>query len=201
MDIILASANINKIKEFSAYFKNLPITLLPMSQFGLGEIEETGVTFVENALIKAREVSAQTGLPAIADDSGLVVDALNGAPGVYSARYAVEGTDEARNAKLLHALEGVEIAKRTARYYSIIVWLENADDPAPIIVQGVWEGSILLSEQGSGGFGYDPLFYVPTHDCSAAELAMDEKNRLSHRGQAMLKLQAYFDNVKCDARG
>jgi XTP/dITP diphosphohydrolase len=156
------------------------------SAFNVIQPPEDGLTFVENALIKARAAALQTGLPAIADDSGLVVDALAGEPGIYSARYAGLGaSDAANNDKLLAAMRDVPEGERSARFVSVVVYMRHAHDPLPLIAQGVWEGRILTSAVGEGGFGYDPLFYVPTHGCASAQLDANEKNRISHRGQSM----------------
>jgi len=163
----------------------------PQGEFGVTDAEETGLTFVENAILKARHASSHTGLPAIADDSGLEVDALNGAPGIYSARYAGSGaSDQANLEKLLAALQDVPEAQRSARFQCLLVYLRHAGDPTPLICQGTWEGRILFTPRGEYGFGYDPVFHVPTHDCSSAELAPELKNSLSHRGQALRKLVA-----------
>ena len=189
--MVLASNNPGKVREFSALLKEFDIEVLPQSAFGVPEAEETGLTFVENAIIKARNACEHTGLPALADDSGIEVDALNGAPGIYSARYSGPGAgDEANNLKLLEALANVPDGERTARYVALIVLMEHAGDPTPIICEGTWEGSILREERGEGGFGYDPLFWVPTHDRASAELPPEEKNRISHRGIALRKLIA-----------
>lgn len=188
--IVLASGNKGKVKEFSELLGGVDISVVPQSDFGVPDVEETGLTFVENAIIKARNAAAHTGLPAIADDSGLEVDYLNGAPGIYSARYAGEGGSAANNAKLLRALNGVDAAVRGARFQCVLVYLRHVDDPTPLICQGTWEGVILGAAQGDAGFGYDPLFYVPTEGCSAAELAAERKNALSHRGQALRCLLA-----------
>lgn len=187
--IVLASGNAGKLREFNAMLADLGIEFVRQSEFGVQDADETGLTFVENALIKARNAARCTGMPAMADDSGIVVDALGGAPGLYSARYAGEhGDDAANNAKLLEALQDVPDAQRTARFYCCIVYLRHAEDQLPIIAEASWEGRILHSLSGANGFGYDPLFYVPTHGCSSAELPADEKNRISHRGQALRKL-------------
>jgi XTP/dITP diphosphohydrolase len=183
--IVLASGNRGKLREFGELLAEHAIDVLPQSDFGVPETEETGLTFVENAILKARNAAAHTGLPAIADDSGLEVDFLNGAPGIYSARYAGDAGDTANNGKLLRALEGVEAEQRGARFQCLLVFLRHADDPTPVICQGTWEGRILSSEQGGAGFGYDPVFYVPGEGCSAAELSAERKNALSHRGQAL----------------
>lgn len=188
--LILASNNAGKLKEINAAFSTdsntSHISLLPQSAFGAKDIAETGLTFVENAILKARNACAYSGLPAIADDSGLVIDALSGRPGIYSARYAGLGaTDQDNINKVLSELTTVPAGDRTAHYYSVIVFMRSGDDPAPIICQGSWQGTILSVPQGEGGFGYDPIFFVPTHHCSAAQLDLAEKNRISHRGQAL----------------
>ncbi len=185
--IVLASGNQGKIKEIQAILANHLI--VPQSSFNVLEAEETGSTFVENAIIKARNAALQCQLPAIADDSGLIVDALNGAPGVISARYAAVGASDQDNvAKLLQQLEGVPEAHRTARFICIMVFMTNPEDPFPLIAQGVWEGLILNAPIGSNGFGYDPIFWVSSHGCASAELSPVVKNSLSHRGQALRQL-------------
>ena len=187
--VVLASGNPGKVREIAEMLKTLDIEIVPQSDFNVPEAEETGTTFVENAIIKARNAAAHTGLPAIADDSGIEVDALHGAPGVYSARYSGPGASDAdNNAKMLQALEGVADADRTARYQAILVYMSHADDPTPLISQGSWEGRILEHAQGENGFGYDPIFYVPEYDCSSAELSPELKNQLSHRGKALRQL-------------
>ena len=187
--IILASGNAGKLREFQQLLGGCGFDICPQSEFFSESAEETGLTFVENALIKARYACQKTGLPAIADDSGIEVDALNGRPGIYSARYAGVGADDQKNnALLLQELMNVPDEKRTARYHAVLVYMRHAEDPTPIICHGVWEGKILRDAKGAGGFGYDPLFYVPTHDCASAELSKDEKNKISHRGKAMAEL-------------
>jgi XTP/dITP diphosphohydrolase len=189
--IILASSNIGKLKELKNILDRKDIELLPQSEFNISEAEETGLSFVENALIKARHACATTGLPAIADDSGIEVDALNGRPGIYSARYAGVSGDRANaenNLKLLSELDQVADLERTARFQCVIVSMHHASDPMPLICQGTWEGRILFEESGNNGFGYDPLFYVPTHDCASADLDPETKNSVSHRGQALRQL-------------
>jgi XTP/dITP diphosphohydrolase len=187
--IVLASGNKGKLREFQELLVNRGFEVLPQSDFAVTEAEETGTTFVENAIIKARHACRATGLPAIADDSGIEVDALNGRPGVYSARYSGAGaTDASNNEKLLQELAGVPEAQRTARYHAVLVYMRHADDPTPILCHGVWEGVILTEPRGEGGFGYDPLFFVPSHQCASAELDKAEKNRISHRGKAMQEL-------------
>jgi XTP/dITP diphosphohydrolase len=187
--IVLASNNRGKIREFNELLTDLEIEVHPQGEFGVPEVEETGLTFVENAILKARHASLHTGLPAIADDSGIEVDALNGAPGIYSARYAGAGAGDAANVeKLLEALQEVPEAERAARFQCLLVYMRHGSDPTPIICQGTWEGRILFEPVGENGFGYDPVFHVPTHICSAAELPADVKNALSHRGQALRQL-------------
>lgn len=187
--IVLASNNAGKVREINQLLAGMDLHIHPQSEFGVPEADETGLTFVENAILKARNAAAHSGHPAIADDSGIEVDALNGAPGIYSARYAGKGaTDEANLNKLLEALADVPEAERTARFQCLMVYMRHAEDPTPLICQGTWEGRILYEPRGSNGFGYDPVFFVPDHDCSAAELDSDVKNSLSHRGQALRKL-------------
>lgn len=190
--IVLASGNKGKVREINQILAGLDLEVVPQTEFDVPEIEETGLTFVENAILKARNAAQHTGLPAIADDSGLEVDALKGAPGIYSARYAGVGSSDEQNLiKLLNTLEGVAEAERTARFQCLMVYMEHELDPTPIICQGTWKGRITTAPQGENGFGYDPVFYVPSHDCTSAELSAEEKNSLSHRGQALqLLLQA-----------
>jgi len=191
--IVLASNNAGKVREINQLLADTGIQVIPQNQFGVVEAEETGLTFVENAILKARNAAAHSGLAAIADDSGLEVDALDGAPGIYSARYAGVGAGDAANlAKLLLDLDGVEESRRSARFQCLLVYMRHAADPTPVICQGTWEGSILRQPRGANGFGYDPVFFVPTQGCSAAELDSDTKNGLSHRGQALRKLVAYL---------
>jgi XTP/dITP diphosphohydrolase len=185
--IVLASGNAGKIREIQAILQN--DNILPQSQFNVVEPEETGSTFVENAIIKARNAALHCRLPAIADDSGLVVDALHGAPGVISARYAgVGASDRANLDQVLQELQAVADDSRTARFICVMVYLRHADDPTPVIAQGVWEGLILRQPVGDNGFGYDPIFWVEQHQCSSAQLAPELKNALSHRGQALRSL-------------
>ena len=187
--VVLASNNPGKVRELAELLSERDLELLPQSAFGLTEVAETGLTFVENAILKAREAAKVAGLPAIADDSGIVVDALDGQPGIYSARYAGSAaTDEENLTKLLAALDGVPEEKRTARFYCLIVYMSHPADPTPIICDGTWEGRILFERRGKGGFGYDPVFYLPELGCSAAELLPAKKNALSHRGQALRAL-------------
>jgi XTP/dITP diphosphohydrolase len=188
--LVLASGNPGKLRELSALLDDLGHELLPQSDFNVPEAEETGTTFVENAIIKARHAAERTGLPALADDSGIEVDALDGAPGVYSARFAGnDANDDANNALLVEKLRDVPAGQRNARYRAVIVFMRHAGDPSPLICEGSWEGMIQLSPQGDGGFGYDPYFYLPELGCTSAELSAAEKNRLSHRGQALAELK------------
>ena len=191
--LVLASGNAGKLIELRAMLADLPLTIVPQRERGVDDVPETGTTFVENALIKARHASKITGLPALADDSGLIVDALDGAPGLYSARYAGSPTDDAaNNAKLLQALDGLPEAQRTARFYAVIVLLRHADDPQPLIAEGSWEGRILDAPRGHNGFGYNPVFLDPAHGLTAAEMEPAQKNRISHRA---LALQALRDRL------
>ena len=191
--IVLASSNVGKVREFNQLFADLHREVIPQSRFQVPDVEETGLTFVENAILKARNAAQHTQLPALADDSGLEVDALNGAPGIYSARYAGPGASDATNLeKLLDMLKGVPEEKRTARFQCVLVYMRHALDPTPLICQGTWEGRILTEARGASGFGYDPVFFVPTHGVSAAELSPEVKNTLSHRGQALRKLLDAF---------
>jgi len=184
--IVLASGNAGKVREINRLFAGSGIEMVPQSDFDVPEIEETGTTFVENAIIKARHAAQVSGLPAISDDSGIEVDALDSRPGVYSARYAGEdASDEENNNKMLAELQGVAESERTARYQCLLVFMRSHTDPVPLITQGSWEGRILEAPQGDGGFGYDPIFYVPTHHCSGGELSLDIKNTLSHRAIAL----------------
>ena len=184
--IVLASNNPGKVKEFQELLRRADIELRPQADFNISEAEETGLSFVENAIIKARHASEQAQLPAIADDSGLEVDFLKGAPGIYSSRFAGEHASDAdNNAKLLELLAELPMTQRSARFQCLLVYLRYPQDPTPMICQGTWEGHILTAAQGSNGFGYDPLFFVSERQCSAAQLSAEDKNRLSHRGKAM----------------
>ncbi len=192
--LVLASGNAGKLREFHQLLAPLGFDVRPQADFGVADVEETGGTFVENALLKAREASRLSGLPALADDSGLEVDALNGAPGIYSARYAGEPRSDARNnARLLASLAEVPEGERRARYWCVLVLLRHAEDPVPLIVQRSWEGEILQAPRGEQGFGYDPLFWLPEQAASAAELTAQQKNRLSHRGRALQALVEAMD--------
>ena len=189
--VVLASSNRGKLGEFSALLAGTGLSVVSQGELGIPEAEETGLSFVENAILKARNAAQHSGLPALADDSGLEVDALNGAPGIYSSRYAGPGASDGDNVtKLLQALADVPETRRTARFQCLIVYLRHALDPTPLICQGTWEGRVLFAPRGTNGFGYDPVFYVPGHDCASAELPPELKNRLSHRGQAMARLLA-----------
>lgn len=190
MKLVLASGNRGKLAEFRALLGDSGIEFASQGEFGIGEVDETASTFVENALLKARHAARLTGLPALGDDSGLCVDALGGAPGLRSARYAGNGANAgANNAKLLAALEGLPVAQRSARFYCVLVVLRHADDPQPLIAEGEWHGRILAAPRGAGGFGYDPVFFDPGHGLSAAELEPAVKNRVSHRGRAIAALR------------
>lgn len=189
MQVVLATGNPGKLAEMQALLAPLSMTALPQSQFTSDTVAETGLSFVENAILKARHAAQVSGLPAIADDSGIEVDALHGAPGIYSARYAgADATDEENLHKLLLELHGVPDSKRTARYRCALVFMRWASDPAPLVCQASWEGVILEAKRGSGGFGYDPIFQVAGSEYAAAELSAAEKNRLSHRGKALRAL-------------
>ena len=184
MAFVLASNSAGKLREFEQLFSKLGLEVLPQAQFGVEDADETGLSFIENALIKARHASEKTSKPAMADDSGLVVPALNGAPGIYSARYSGKG-DEANNDKLLQALDGVEGAGRNAFYVAVIALVKHPNDPMPIIAEGRWYGRIAEKPAGDGGFGYDPLFIPDGFDITAAQMTRDEKQSLSHRALAL----------------
>jgi XTP/dITP diphosphohydrolase len=187
--LVLASGNAGKLREFQQLLGNCGFEVLPQAHFFSENVEETGLTFVENAILKARYACMKTGLPALADDSGIAVDALKGRPGIYSARYAGDAADdEKNNQKLLLELADVPTPERSARYHAVLAFMRHAEDPTPILCHGVWEGVILTQPRGVGGFGYDPLFFVPSHNCASAELDKAEKNRISHRGKAMQEL-------------
>ena len=194
MKVILASKNKDKIREISNILKNSNKTLLTCNDIDIPEVEETGSTFVENAILKARSASLTTGLAAIADDSGIEIDYLDAKPGIKSARYSGKNaTKESNNLKLLKALDGVPYEKRKACYRCVIVYMRFPDDPFPIITSGSWEGYITEKLIGTNGFGYDPLFYLPEYDKTSAEISSSLKNRISHRAKALKKLQDYFD--------
>jgi XTP/dITP diphosphohydrolase len=194
---VLASNNAGKVREFNQLLGDLGITAEPQKNYHIPAVPETGLSFVENAIIKARHAAKLTGLPALADDSGIEVDALHGAPGIYSARFAGEDASDAENcALLLQKLSGLPASQRHARFQCVLVYMRHAEDPTPLICQGTWPGLILESPRGANGFGYDPVFWVEQYQCSAAELDANTKNTLSHRGQAMrqlhLLLATYF---------
>lgn len=194
--LVIASNNQGKLREISALLKPLTITVVPQSDFDVSEVDEPYGTFVENALTKARHASRCSGLPALADDSGICVQALNGAPGVNSARFAGEPKSDARNnEKLIEALK--QQTDRRAYYYCVIVLLRHADDPKPIIVDGSWHGEIIDQLRGEGGFGYDPYFYLPEFGKTSAELTAEQKNRISHRGRALAELVEILRAGKC----
>ncbi len=195
--IVLASGNKGKLKEFNEILSTFSLEVVPQSQLNVSDADETGLTFVENAIIKARHACEQTGLAALADDSGLEVDALQGAPGIYSARFALpEKGDDANNKKLLTALENMPAEQRTARYRCVLVFMRHAHDPMPLICQGTLEGTIGFSPKGDNGFGYDPIFIVNATGKTAAEMSSDEKHKISHRGQAvqefLVRLPSYL---------
>ncbi len=198
--IVLASGNKKKVKELTELFASFNYQIIPQIELGVVDAPETGTTFVENAIIKARHAAKVTGLPAIADDSGIEIDYLKGQPGIYSARFAkMNGItaeqcnndwDQANNDLLVQKLDGVGTEKRTGRYQCILVFMRHADDPTPLICHGAWEGRILESEVGTNGFGYDPLFWSPEHQCASAELSPEQKAEISHRGKALRELMA-----------
>ena len=186
---VLASGNPGKVREINQLLESSHIQVIPQSDFSIEEVEETGLTFVENAILKARNAALHSGLPAFADDSGIEVDALDGAPGIYSARYAGEGASDKENlVKLLNDMKGIAPEQRSARFQCVMVYMRHAKDPTPIICQGTWEGRLLTEPSGDNGFGYDPIFFVPSHNCSSAELDPDTKNGMSHRGTALRML-------------
>jgi len=191
--IVLASNNPGKVREINQLFAELDIEVVAQSEFGVEEVEETGLTFVENSILKARNAAKQTGLPALADDSGIEVDALKGAPGIYSARYAGVGASDSENLnKLLNDLKAIENPSMSARFQCLMVMMRHETDPTPLICQGTWEGQIIETPQGDNGFGYDPIFYVPSENCTSAQLPANKKNALSHRGKA---LQCLIDKL------
>ncbi len=196
MKVVLASGNQGKIKELTQLLQAQNVAVLAQSEFDLASPEETGLTFIENALIKARYAAEKTGLPAIADDSGLSIPALQGAPGIYSARYSGEDASDQSNIDLvLKNLAGVEGADREAVFNCVLVYLRHAKDPTPIVCHGQWKGLIMQEQTGQGGFGYDPIFWIPEQQCSAAELSKDVKNAISHRGKALALLVEKFNDA------
>ena len=191
--VVLATNNAGKAKELGEMLAGLDMQIVSQASLGVPEAEETGLSFIENAILKARNAAAHAKLPAIADDSGLEVDALEGAPGIHSARYAgPKATDQDNLQKLLKAMQDVPDLGRSARFRCVIVYLKHAADPAPFVAEGVWEGSILRAPKGTNGFGYDPVFWVPEKGCSSAELPPEVKNQLSHRGRALAGLLSHF---------
>lgn len=195
--LVLASGNPGKLREIGAMLEARGWSVRPQSDWGVGEAAEDGRTFVENALIKARHAAAQTGLPALGDDSGLLVDALGGRPGIHSSRYAGGAGSAANNARLLAELEGLPPEQRGAHFHCVMVMLRHAADPEPLIASGRWEGRIAEAPRGSGGFGYDPLFWLPERHRTAAQLPADVKNAISHRGQALAAMLAQI--IRLDA--
>ena len=197
--IVIASSNKGKIKEFQSYFDSFGLILIPQKEMGVSDIEETGKTYVENSILKARHASKVTGLPAIADDSGLSVEYLDGQPGIYSARFSGPGSDDKKNRDLLlRKLEGVPFEERHASYHAVITLLHHHDDPTPYIAHGIWHGIIAKEEKGEFGFGYDSLFIVPDLRCHAAELDVETKQNYSHRGIALRQLTKYLSTNKID---
>jgi XTP/dITP diphosphohydrolase len=196
--IVLASGNKGKLAELQNALDGFDVELIPQSEFDVTDADETGLSFIENAILKARHASLATGLPALADDSGLEVDALDGAPGIYSARYSImdgetgPASDEKNNLKLLKALKGVQPENRGARFHCVLAYVRHAKDPNPLICQGAWEGQIKTELDGTGGFGYDPLFFIEALNCTSAQLSKEEKNKISHRGQAIEQLKQVF---------
>ena len=198
--IVIASSNKGKIKEFQSYFDSFGLILIPQEEMGVSDIEETGKTYVENSILKARHASKVTGLPAIADDSGLSVEYLDGQPGIYSARFSGPGSDDKKNRDLLlKKLEGVPFEERNASYHAVITLLHHHGDPTPYIAHGIWHGIIAKEEKGEFGFGYDSLFIVPDLRCHAAELDVETKQNYSHRGIALRKLTKYLSTNKIDS--
>ncbi|MFC0226463.1 XTP/dITP diphosphatase [Serratia aquatilis] len=190
--VVLATGNPGKVRELADLLADFGLDVVAQTELGVDSAEETGLTFIENAILKARHAAQVTGLPAIADDSGLAVDALGGAPGIYSARYAgVDASDQQNLEKLLVALQDVPQGKRNAQFHCVLVYMRHAEDPTPLVFHGSWAGEIAFASAGNGGFGYDPIFYVPELGCTAAELTRDEKSAVSHRGKALkLMLEA-----------
>ena len=194
--IVLASNNAGKVREINEMLAGHTVRVVSQSAFNVPEVAETGLTFIENALLKARNAARHTGLPAIADDSGIELDALGGRPGIYSARYAGTGASDADNLKtLIDDVRKLPEDKRQCRFVCLMVYLRHAEDPIPLIAEGIWEGIAVTTPSGNNGFGYDPVFYVPTHLCTSAELAPEIKNKLSHRGQALRSLVAQLQSL------
>ncbi len=194
-NVVLATGNAGKVSELAYLLEDFGLSITAQTELGVDSVEETGLTFIENALIKARHAARVTGLPAIADDSGLAVDALQGAPGIYSARYAgEEATDSDNVAKLLDAMQDIPDAQRQAAFHCVLVYLQHADDPTPIVCYGRWPGIIARQPMGEGGFGYDPIFYLPEQQRCAAQMSKAEKSAVSHRGQALQQLMEALRN-------
>ena len=192
--IVLATGNKGKVAELSQMLAPFNLSVVPQTELGVTDADETGLTFIENAILKARHAALATGLPAIADDSGLAVDALGGAPGIYSARYAGEAAgDDANIDKLLLALKDVPDDKRSARFHCVLVYLRHAEDPTPLVCHGIWQGRITQAPAGNAGFGYDPVFFVPSEGCTSAELSRERKAQLSHRGKALAQLVSQLE--------
>lgn len=190
MDIVIASGNAGKLKEFASLLEGADIRVLSQAELGIDGAEETGLTFIENAILKARHAAAESGKAALADDSGLAVDALQGAPGIYSARYSGPGaTDQSNVVALLEALKHVPKEQRQAQFHCVLVFVRHALDPTPLVCHGVWEGLIAQQPSGNGGFGYDPVFWIPELDCTAADLTREQKSEISHRGKALRQLR------------
>tara|TARA_B100000287_G_C20672654_1_gene793975 strand:+ start:3883 stop:4491 length:609 start_codon:yes stop_codon:yes gene_type:complete len=194
--IIIASNNEHKVREFKRILDLYDVTLVTQKELNIEDIEETGLSFLENAILKARNASEKSGLPAISDDSGIEVDALQGRPGIYSARYSgKDATDEKNNKLLLKEMESFGKDQRTARYQCVIAFVNRYDDPMPKTFYGTWEGYIAEKPSGSNGFGYDPLFYLPEHSCTSAELTKEKKNKISHRAKALVLFQKYWEDL------
>ena len=190
MDIVIASGNAGKLKEFASLLEGADIRVLSQAELGIDGAEETGLTFIENAILKARHAAAESGKAALADDSGLAVDALQGAPGIYSARYSgPEATDRSNIVALLDALKDVPAEQRQAQFHCVLVFVRHALDPTPLVCHGVWEGLIAQQPSGNGGFGYDPVFWIPDLNCTAADLTREQKSEISHRGKALHQLR------------
>lgn len=197
-DVVLASSNKGKLKEFQEIFAQYNLNVVPQSQFDVEDAIEDGLSFVENAIIKARHASKATGLPALADDSGLAVDALDGKPGIYSARFSGENaTDNSNNEKLLKLLESTAKENRSACFHCVLVFVKHWQDPVPVICHGTWQGSILTAAVGEQGFGYDPIFFANDQQCTSAELAPEVKNKVSHRGKAVVQLTQKLNHLFC----
>lgn len=194
--VVLATSNAGKVRELAELLKDFGLDIVAQTELGVDSVEETGLTFIENALLKARHAAQISGLPAIADDSGLAVDVLGGAPGIYSARYAgEEATDQQNLEKLLARMESVPAGQRQAQFHCVLVYLRHADDPTPLVCHGCWQGEIAQAPTGEGGFGYDPIFFIPELNCSAAELTKAEKIAVSHRGKALNMLLEALSNA------